>query len=111
MNVVYGWYMMVVKNIRGDKMPKIIVEQYIKEEDEIDLDGEFDVLGAVELPERFSFIVKFERKVHRTRTELKVSMRDLRVGDIDYRIIHESENKEDYKTYVDFFKKEGYHKL
>lgn len=93
-------------------MPKIIIEQYIKEDEiNIDLDEEFDVLGVVELPERFSFIVKFERRVHRTKTELKVSMRDLRVGDIDYRIIHESENKEDYKTYVDFFKKEGYHKL
>ncbi len=91
-------------------MVKTIIEQYIKEElINIDLDGE-DTLGCVEEPERFTYIIKVERKISKGKTETSISYRDTRI-DMDYKLIHETIRKEDYKRYVDFFKKEGYHKL
>ena len=93
-------------------MPKVIIEQYIKEEPEldIDLDTEYETLGAVEEPERFSYLVKFERKISKGKTEIKISYRDTRIN-MDYRLIHESIDKEDYEIYKNFFKGCGYHKL
>lgn len=93
-------------------MAKIFVEQFIKEQPElnIDLEEEYDVLGCVEEPERFSYLVKFERKISKGHTEIKISYRDTRVS-MDYKVIHESNKKEEYKNFVRFFKKQGYHKL
>lgn len=80
-------------------MPKVLIDQYIKEEFENNLP----------LP-KFSYLVKFERKVFKGKTEIKVSYRDTRTN-MDYKIIHESDKKEDYKAFIQFFKKEGYYKL
>lgn len=93
-------------------MAKIIIEQYIKEEPEInlDLEDEEDTLGWVEEPERFSYLVKFERRISKGKTEIKISYRDTRTN-MDYRLIHESINKKDYEIYKNFFKRYGYHKL
>lgn len=92
-------------------MAKILIEQFIKEHDlDYDLEELEEDIGWVEEPERFSYLVKFERKVLKGKTELKISYRDTRIN-MDYKIIHESDKKEDYKGFVRFFKKQGYYKL
>lgn len=90
-------------------MPKILIEQYIKEV-EIDTD-EYEDLGCIQVkPTEFTYIVKFERQIGKGKTVLKISYRDVRTKN-DYKMIHESTKKEDYKKFVNFLKKRGYLKL
>lgn len=90
---------------------KILVNQLIKEEkDQIEFGDIEEDVGFVENPERFSYIIKFERQVSNTETKVKISYRDTRIN-MDYKIIHESIKKEDYKKFYEFFKKQGYYKL
>lgn len=90
---------------------KILVNQLIKEEkDQIEFGDIEEDVGFVENPERFSYIVKFERQVSNTETKVKISYRDTRIN-MDYKIIHESIKKEDYKKFYNFFKKQGYYKI
>ena len=92
-------------------MAKTLITQLIKEEKiDIDLDELYEDIGWVEEPERFTYIVKIERRITTEKTELKISYRDTRI-DMDYKIIHESQKKEDYKKIVNFFKKNGYNLL
>lgn len=90
---------------------KILVNQLIKEEkDQIEFGDMEEDIGFVENPERFSYIVKFERRIGKGETKLIISYRDTRVN-MDYKIIHESIKKEDYERFRNFFKKQGYYKL
>lgn len=97
-------------------MPRIITEQLIKENEdywkfqELDLEEEGDVLGLVEAPERFTYLVKIERTVTTKYTTCVVYYKDTR-KDEDYHWVHETQDKEEYKRIKDFFKKEGYYKL
>jgi uncharacterized protein YecE (DUF72 family) len=90
-------------------MAKILIEQFVKEHD-YDLEELEEELGWIEEPERFTYLIKFERFISKGRTEIKISYRDTRTN-MDYKIIHESDKKEDYKNYIKFFKKNGYYKL
>ena len=92
-------------------MAKILITQFVKEQEvDFDLDEIYEDVGFVEEPERFTYLVKMERKISKGKTELTISYRDTRVN-MDYKVIHESDKKEDYKDFVRFFKKEGYYKL
>lgn len=93
-------------------MERTIITQLIKEE-KIDWDALsslYEDIGFFEEPERFTYIVKIERKVSTKKTEIKVSYRDTRI-DMDYKIIHESDERKDYKKIVKFFEKNGYNLL
>lgn len=98
-------------------MPRVIVEQMIKENPDywkfqkLDLEEEEDVLGWVEEPERFTYLVKIERIIATKYTTTKVYYRDLRKKDDDYHWAHETQDKEEYKKIKEFFKKEGFYKL
>lgn len=92
-------------------MVKILINQLVKEEkDQIEFGDIEEDVGFVENPERFSYIVKFERQVSNTETKITISYRDTRIN-MDYKVIHESIKKEDYKNFYNFFKKQGYYKL
>lgn len=97
-------------------MPRVIVEQMIKENEdywkfqELDLEEEEDVLGMVGAPERFTYLVKIERVVTTKYTTVKVYYKDVRKNK-DYHEVHETQDKEEYKKIKEFFKKEGFYKL
>lgn len=97
-------------------MPRVIVEQMIKENEdywkfqELDLEEEESVLGWVEEPERFTYLVKIKRIVTTKYTTTKVYYKDVRKNE-DYHWVHETQNKEEYKKIKEFFKKEGFYKL
>lgn len=97
-------------------MPRVIVEQMIKENEdywkfqELDLEEEEDVLGMVEVPERFTYLIKIERIITTKYTTTKVYYKDVREND-DYHEFHETQDKKEYKKIKEFFKKEGYYKL
>lgn len=97
-------------------MVKVFVEQFIKENEdflkfqELDLDEEYEVLGSVEEPDRFTYLVKIERTITTKYTTTIVYYRDTR-KDEDYKWVHETQDKEEYKKIKEFFEKEGYKKL